>query len=361
MIFSGVLLLFSIVSFAETSTVPEDSANIKNPDISLYNDIESTDLRPIAVIDSGIDVLHEQFVDNFFANPGEVPGNGIDDDENGKVDDFIGWDFRENDNNPHDNFHDGEAKVQKWDTILDFLGNVGKAILEVIRMGQNGHGTHVAGIISKQIPTAPILPLRVQFMDFKTWEQVLSAVEYAIERNAIVINMSLGGKTNFENIDVNENFQKFIEIVKVNNDTMFVIAAGNDGVSLEETPFFPAIINQENVITVGATTIEEDKQTIASYSNYSRKYVDVYAHGTNIESAWPGNTQKELSGTSMATPLVAAEFYKVYLENPNLSIRQLRRKFILGKTSLKFISKYDEEGNSQFSTIVNVLKKERRP
>ncbi len=319
------------------------------------NEIPIGEVSPIAVIDTGIDISHEQFRENIYRNSGEVPGNGVDDDENGYIDDTIGWDFYEDDNMPHDNFT-LRPKVEV-NSFMDFLNNGRKWIADIFEMGQEGHGTHVSGIISKEISKAYILPLRIRVQNFLAFDMIYDALEYAISRNAAVVNLSLGKKVS-QGEDTSVGILGRIEtLITESPDTLFVIAAGNESANISDDPFFPALLNLPNVITVGALEVgDNEKRWISSYSNFSRGIVDIYANGTNIESAWPGNSVKSLSGTSMATPLVAARAYKIYLENPELRGQRLKRALFQRSSKFRFIHKKDESGENEFLTRVRVLK-----
>ncbi|MGD9045898.1 MAG: S8 family serine peptidase, partial [Desulfobacterales bacterium] len=207
----------------------------------------------VAVIDSGVDVNHPDLAANIWTNPGEIAGNGDDDDGNGYVDDVNGWDFYIDDNDPRD---------------------------------ANGHGTHVAGTIAAVGDntagiagvswSAKIMVLR--FLD--AWgsgstANAIAAIEYANDMGADVINNSWGGGL---------PSQALRDAIAV-SDAVVVCAAGNTANNNDSSPFYPASYSSANIIAVAAS---DQNDTLAYFSNYGANSVDVAAPGTNIYSAAPG-------------------------------------------------------------------------
>jgi subtilisin family serine protease len=209
----------------------------------------------IAVIDSGVAWDHPELAGNIWTNAGETPSNGIDDDGNGYVDDINGWDFCDNDNDP-----------------MDFFG----------------HGTHVAGTIAGVgnnnrgitgvMWTARIMPLR--FLDASgsgDTADAISAIDYAIANGASVLNNSWGGG------GFSQALQDAIE--RSNSaGTVFVAAAGNDGLDNDLIPAYPASFTVANIISVAAT---DQNDNLALFSNYGATTVDVGAPGVNTYSTIP--------------------------------------------------------------------------
>ena len=207
----------------------------------------------VAVVDSGVDINHPDLAANIWTNPGEIPGNGIDDDGNGYIDDVHGWDFYRNDNDPRD---------------------------------ANGHGTHVAGTIAAAGDnasgtagvswSAQIMPLRfIDAWGSGTTDRAIAAIEYANAMGADVINNSWGGGGG------GDSLKTAIEA----SAALVVCAAGNSGRNNDSIPFYPSSYNSANIIAVAASD-QDDK--LASFSNYGAVSVDVAAPGTNIYSAQPG-------------------------------------------------------------------------
>jgi subtilisin family serine protease len=217
----------------------------------------------IAVIDTGIAYSHPDLAANMWINPGEDPwsdpndpttGNGIDDDKNGRVDDWRGWDFVDADNDP-----------------MDF----------------NGHGTHVAGTvgavgnngtgISGVMWRARVMPLRsLNSQGIGTVSDAISAIRYATQKGARIINASWGmGSYSRSLLHALESCQK--------EGVLVVAAAGNSAANTDDHPFYPASYGLSNIISVAATG---RKDSLASFSNWGPSTVDVAAPGVSIYSTW---------------------------------------------------------------------------
>lgn len=230
----------------------------------------------VAVVDGGIDASHVDLAGRLAVNPGEIAGNGVDDDRNGFVDDVSGWDFVDSDSSPAN----------------------ASAI----------HGTHVAGVIAARrnnregiagaAPLAKLLPLRALGDDGTgRLSDVAAAFDYAGEMGVPVVNASLGGPTG------DGDSQLVLDAVKRHPETLFVVAAGNAGASLESQPFTPCIEPASNIICIGAS--DQSDARLAT-SNWSPNFVDLFAPGARIISLAAGGGTIYRSGTSMATPLVSA-------------------------------------------------------
>jgi subtilisin family serine protease len=207
----------------------------------------------IAVIDTGVVYNHPDLSDNIWTNTGETDcGDGVDNDNNGYVDDCYGWDFIGDDNDPTD---------------------------------YNGHGTHVAGTIAAVgnnstgitgvMWQVKIMPVR--FMGINGSGNIadaISALLYANENGAHVINISWGGT---------EYSQALKDAIDASN-AVVVCAAGNDGVDNDTTPHYPSSYDSANIIAVGAT---DHNDCLASFSNYGVTSVDVVAPGVSIYSSIP--------------------------------------------------------------------------
>ncbi|MCS7177175.1 MAG: S8 family serine peptidase [Candidatus Kapabacteria bacterium] len=247
-------------------------------------DLMPADVQPIvvAIVDTGIDMEHPDLADNIFLNPGELGtdaagrdkrSNGVDDDGNGFVDDWRGWDFAAGSGNQQDNDP---------------------------RPG-NSHGTHVAGIVGAIINNARgiagIVP-KVRLLAVKigpdepgaqSVHNAYQGILYAASMGAAVINCSWGGPGRSE---------VEYEVVRtaVAMGAVIVAAAGNDG---RRGPFYPAAYPE--VLSVAATDSADNK---APYSNY-HETVDIAAPGDEILSLLPGGLYTRMSGTSMAAPVVS--------------------------------------------------------
>jgi subtilisin family serine protease len=239
----------------------------------------------IAVIDSGVDYNHPALAQRIWVNTGEVPGDGIDNDGNGKTDDIRGWDFWQNDNSPMDVTGPGDPI---------------------------GHGTHVAGtIVSQPIGSslrgvshdARIMPLRVFGPNKGEARGLAEAIRYATSKGAHVINLSLGWS-----IDV--NVENAIREATAGG-SIVVVAAGNWNRDVEPAPqpqpSFPARLaaSVPGVISVGAITKQEQLAYYSYRAGDSSAMKHVLAPGSEVTSTKAGGGFAVLQGTSMAAPHVS--------------------------------------------------------
>ena len=218
----------------------------------------------VGVVDTGVAYDHPDLAPNIWVNPGETgegrETNGLDDDGNGLVDDWRGWDFAGSDNDP-------------WD--------------------DHGHGTHVAGTIGAKGSDAygvagvswqvRIIPLKVCGADGLCWlSDVLAGYLYAVEKGARVINVSLACGP-----DPNCYSEMERDVIAGVPETLFVVAAGNDSVNNDQPgkPSYPCNYPEPNIICVAAT---DQNDALASFSNWGPTSVDLGAPGVNILSAQPG-------------------------------------------------------------------------
>jgi hypothetical protein len=260
----------------------------------------------IAVIDSGVDIAHPDFAGNLWVNEGEIPGNGLDDDGNGYVDDVHGWDFGDNDSDPTD---------------------------------VDGHGTHVAGIVAARGDNALGVAgvawnSRVMALKFFSdsgpgyTSDAIQAVTYATRMGAKISNNSWGG---------GDYSQALLAAIQEANDagSLFVAAAGNDGLDNDLYGHFPSSYRVPNVVSVASTTRTD---TFSSFSNYGLESVDLAAPGSEILSLQPNAEYALSSGTSMAAPHVAGVAALLQTENPTLTPSQLKQLLMYGSDSLVSLS-----------------------
>ncbi|MBE9264447.1 S8 family serine peptidase [Microcystis sp. LEGE 00066] len=246
----------------------------------------------IGVIDTGVDYNHQDLVGNIWTNPGEIAGDGIDNDGNGYVDDIRGWDFAYNDNNPSD---------------------------------VDGHGTHVSGTIAGKgnngvgvtgvAWNAKIMPLK--FLDDTgsgTLSNAILAINYATAKGVKLTNNSWGGG-GFS--------QALYDAINAAGQAgaLFIAAAGNSGQNADINPMYPAAYNLPNIISVASTTRTD---ALSSFSNYGLNSVDLGAPGSDIYSLAPGGGYATLSGTSMASPHVAGAAALLWSQNPTWTAQQVK-------------------------------------
>jgi subtilisin family serine protease len=219
----------------------------------------------VAVVDTGVAYAHPDLAGAIAVNAGESGGgketNGIDDDGNGLVDDWHGWDWVDGDNDPFD---------------------------------PDGHGTHVAGAIAARAGDgygvsgmdawARILPLRVLGPAGGTDAVVADAFDYAASMGARVVNASLSGDGPSMALE---------SAIAAHPGVLFVVAAGNDSLDVDATPQYPCAAPQANVICVAAT---DQDDVLASFSNHGAASVDLAAPGTNILSSVPAHDVRLAEG-----------------------------------------------------------------
>jgi subtilisin family serine protease len=251
-----------------------------------------TSCSKVAALDSGAQNDHPDLTGNIWHNPGEVRNNGKDDDHNGYVDDYYG------------------VNIVK--------GSGGGS-------DDDGHGTHVAGIIAGHgnngtgvvggCWSASVMPVR--FMNAQgrgSTSDAVSGLDYAIHEGAKVVNCSFGSSSKSSALE---------DAVKTaqSKGVLLVVAAGNDGEDIDAKPTYPAGYTQGNILTVAATDAADG---LASFSNYGAKSVDLAAPGDQIYSTYPTSSYRYLSGTSMAAPMVAAAAAMLRKQDPDLSYSDLR-------------------------------------
>lgn len=288
----------------KASAVPNDTRYLAQYALAKINAPQAWDSTVgsasvvVAVIDTGIDLSHPDLANNVWTNVEEISGNGIDDDNNGFVDDVHGFDFSNRDNDPSDD---------------------------------NGHGTHCAGIIGASGNNAEgiaginwsvsLMPLK--FLDGSgagSTSDAIDAIDYAIQNGAKVISASWGGPSN------SLALQSAIGRAR-DAGVLFVAAAGNDGSNTDVYPNYPSGYPLDNVISVAASNAQD---TLASFSNYGVTSVDIAAPGVNIVSTYPGGGYATLSGTSMATPHVAGLAGLVWSQFPNAAYTEIRAHVLSG-------------------------------
>jgi hypothetical protein len=272
----------------------------------------------VAVIDSGIDIQHPDLRNNLWHNSREIPGNKIDDDHNGFIDDYDGWDFVSNQPDPSPKFDEG------WTEAGISHGTMVSGIIAA--QGNNKQG--VAGVTWN----AKIMPLKVvSDKGGGKISDVIRAVDYAANNGADIINLS------FMSFTYSEALQEAIRRAH-KAGAIIVAAAGNeqgggDGYDTSKTPIYPAcydgqLIGENMVIGVAATDALDQK---SNFSSYGSQCIDITAPGISFFGAIARGgslSDSELiydgywSGTSMAAPLVSATLALIEQVNPELGQRE---------------------------------------
>ncbi|HUE74874.1 MAG TPA: S8 family serine peptidase [Pirellulaceae bacterium] len=263
----------------------------------------------VGIIDEGIDFSHPDLAANMWRNPGEIAGDGIDNDGNGYIDDIYGWDFHNNDNS----VYDGTSSNTVDDHGTHVAGTIG---------GVGGNGQGVAGvawqtqmIAAKFLgPDGGYLSNAIKALDYLTTLKT----KYGV--NVIASNNSWGGGGYSSSLE-----SAIVRGAKAG--ILFVAAAGNSGDNNDTKASYPSNYNTtagagyDAVIAVAAI----DKYgSLASFSNYGSTTVDVGAPGVGIYSTLPNNTYGGYSGTSMATPHVTGALVLYAAANPGASAEAIR-------------------------------------
>lgn len=262
----------------------------------------------VGVIDTGIDYNHPDLAGNVWINSGETPGNGLDDDGNGFVDDIHGYDFHNNDGDPFDD---------------------------------NEHGTHVSGTIGATGDNGvgvvgvnwDVSIMGLKFLDGAgsgSTANAVRAINYATTMrnrgvNLVLTNNSWGGG------GFSQALQDAI-VANRNSGMLFVAAAGNGGLdgvgdNNDNVANYPSNYNVDNIIAVAALDRNNNR---AGFSNFGPTTVDLGAPGVAIVSTTPGNTYSSFNGTSMATPHVAGVAALAWSVNPTATYQEIRDALYAG-------------------------------
>lgn len=297
------------VRYAERDVTVETAAN-KYPNDPLFTnqwhlsnaadrDIDAppgwsskTKCSKIAVLDTGIDVTHPDLQGNIWRNSKEIDGNGKDDDGNGWVDDYYGVNTRVGSGSGIDN---------------------------------DGHGTHVAGIIGARGNNGNSVTgvcwngsiMSVKFMGrlgIGSGSDAAEGIRYAVRMGAKIINASFGSSENSSTVHDAVKYAK-------EKGALIVAAAGNEASDIDRSPVYPASYTDGNVLSVAAT---DQNDELASYSNFGDVAVDVAAPGTEILSTYIGGEYAVISGTSMAAPVVAGIVGLLKAKNPDAKFSDWR-------------------------------------
>ena len=253
----------------------------------------------VAVLDSGVDYNHVDLVGNMWMRPENLPQYF--DDELGSFNDERGFSV------------DPESKDP---------------------MDDNGHGTHVAGIIGAEGDNGvgiagvnwnvQIMPLKFLGRGgFGTTKDAIEAINYAIDRkqhgvNLRIINASWGSTSKSKALE---------DAIRAAGDAgiLFIAAAGNNGTDNDKRPHYPSNYDLPNVISVASL---DNNDQLSSFSNFGVKTVHVAAPGREILSTWLGDQFREASGTSMATPQVSGVAALIVANEPNISVAKLRERIL---------------------------------
>lgn len=243
----------------------------------------------VAVCDDGVQYTHPDLAANIWQNPGEIAGNGIDDDGNGYIDDTIGWDHATNDRDP-----------------MPTAGNT--------------HGTHVAGTVGAVTnngigvagvaPNVRIMCMRMYAGQASWMSSLIQAIDYSRTEGAKVISVSY---------NLNSYTQLLVEAIQRagEDDVIYVNSAGNSTQNIDNVRGQITTLT-DNALFVASTTRTD---TLSSFSNFGQTS-KLAAPGSDIMSTIPTNSYGLSSGTSMAAPHAAAAIAAVLAKFPNITAKQ---------------------------------------
>lgn len=247
----------------------------------------------VAIADTGIDTTHPALTDFIWTNTAEIPGDGIDNDDNGYIDDIHGWDF----------YHDDA-------TVCHYLLSEDGLTYHALPEDNDTHGTHVAGIIASvlrggNLHATDTTPVPVKLMPLKihggekssgSVAHAIKAIKYAVMMDADICNISWGSAAITSSITTLEQTIR-------ESDLLFITAAGNAGSDNDQLPVYPAAFRLSNVLSI---TFVDSHGRLTPKSNYGATTVDLAAPGTDIYSTAVGADYAYMSGSSMAVPYVSA-------------------------------------------------------
>ncbi len=267
----------------------------------------------VAIIDTGVNYKHPDIAPNYWSNPGESgvdakgkdkSSNGLDDDGNGYIDDFRGWDFVNNDNDPDDDL---------------------------------GHGTHCAGIIGAKGDNGKAVSgvnwdvslVGLKFINGKTGEGdtvgAVKAIEYAVQMGFPITSNSWGGEVDSLPSDSDEDILRDAIKAAEAKGILFIAAAGNSSSDNDKKPTLPASYPISNILSVAAST---GGDSLAFFSNYGAQTVDIAAPGSNILSTVLGTGTQKMSGTSMAAPVVAGAAALLKAAHPEWKATEIKQRLL---------------------------------
>lgn len=272
----------------------------------------------VAVIDVGIDNTHPDLSGALAQNEAEL-ANGQDDDGNCLIDDVEGYDFAEKDNQP-----------------LDPI---------------NGHGTHIAGIITDSDPSG-----NIELLSTKSHQddglgllfEALCGIYYARDQEAQVVNLSWG----YQGLP-SPILENAIRRAGENCRTLFVASAGNDTTNNDFKPHYPSGFELDNLISVAALDVSESD--LAVFSNYGINTVDIAAPGTRIFSTVPGGGYEFRDGTSMAAAAVSRAAALLWKTKPEATHLDIKAALMNSATQLPTLDSLYSGGKLNTAAAIGLL------
>ena len=350
-----ILILLASLGLSPVSVfakfIPNDSLFLNQDYLKQINAQDAWDFATgggviIAILDSGIDINHPDLRGNIWTNPGEIPGDNIDNDNNGYIDDVRGWDFVDYDNDPSPNF-DKDCLVEG---TCSEVGLYHGTIISGVAAAQGNNKQGIIGLAYE----SKIMPIKVLDDDGTgNMRSVIEGINYAINKNADIINLSLVGTFKSDILD---------RVLKKAHDSGIVIvaASGNDneeysGINLNDYPLYPVCEDGLDNVVLGVGAIDTDGRK-SDVSNYGSNCIDISTIGENFYSTIFYDRNNELfsdayggwwSGTSVATALVSGT--AALIKSVDLKITNTEIENIIASSSNPFTNldiKYQGEMGS---------------
>jgi subtilisin family serine protease len=251
---------------------------------------------PVAVLDSGIDLSNPDLAGNLWTNPGEVPGNGVDDDGNGFVDDVHGADTVSHDGDPADGLGHGTA-------VASLIG----------ARGDNGLG--ISGVAWR----VRLMPVKVLHdRGWGTTVTLITGLRYAVANGARVINLSVNGS------EPSQALEEAIRQAEAQG-ALVVTSAGNDGENRDRVASYPASIGSPALLTVASSSRAGN---LGSGSAYGVAGVDIAAPGEGVITSGLNGAFASQSGTSFAAAYVSGAAALLASARPSATAAQLRNALV---------------------------------
>ena len=306
------------------ATIPNDPqldaqyAHAVMQDYAAWN-IETGDREVVVgIFDSGIDPDHEDLSANLWRNPGEIPGNNIDDDNNGAIDDVMGWDFVDDDGTLSDEDDAGHGTFVSG--IVAAVGNNG--------VGVSGVNWEASLVVCSLGETYFSMSGVVDGLDYMEYLRLDRGV------NVVATNHSYGSHSKGELLEDAILRQRDAGI-------LFVTTAGNHAENVDSIPFYPACYDVDNIISVASSN---DADELASSSSYGLQSISLAAPGEDILSTMPGNLYARASGTSYAAPQVTGAIALAYALAPDTEWAAMRDAVLESADNLPSLSGYLPSG-----------------
>ncbi len=284
--------------------------------VAAWNLTTGSNAVVVGVIDSGIRYTHQDLASQMWTNPGEIAGDGLDNDSNGYVDDIHG---------------------------VNAITGTGDP------MDDNSHGTHCAGTIGASANDAgPLVGVawNVRLMGLKflnaggsgDTSNAIKCIEYALSKGVRILSNSWGGGGPSQALE---------DAIRAARDQgcLFLAAAGNAGMDADRTSFFPASYDVDNIVSVGAL---DRRDELAGFTNTGLSAVDLAAPGVDIYSSVASNdtAYASFNGTSMATPHVAGVAALVLARHPGIGVTELRDRLIASTREVASLRAYAWSGGA---------------